>query len=173
MTGGGSSIPEVQALLRVLAGGARRAAEVGTAFGEGAAAIAEGISPEGTLVTVEADPERAKIAREALAGFPNVRLVEGDWRELLPLGPFDFLFLDVHEPKTDPLVLELVAPGGLVVIDDLTPGRAGPDPVRDFWLRGDGASGVEILTTPTTAAILATRRLSPRSRSSAPGTRAR
>jgi predicted O-methyltransferase YrrM len=40
MTAGGSSIPEVQRLLRVLATG-RRVAEAGTAFGEGAAAMAD------------------------------------------------------------------------------------------------------------------------------------
>ena len=41
MTAGGSSLPQVQALLRVLAGGRRRAAEIGTAFGEGAGAGAD------------------------------------------------------------------------------------------------------------------------------------
>ncbi len=39
MTGGGSSLLEVQRLRAVLAAG-RRCAEVGTAFGEGAAAMA-------------------------------------------------------------------------------------------------------------------------------------
>src|SRR5205085_12101399 len=49
VTGGGSSLPEVQRLLAVLAAG-RRCAEVGTAFGEGALAIA---STAASLVTVE------------------------------------------------------------------------------------------------------------------------
>ena len=153
MTAGGSSLPEVQALLRVLAGGRRRAAEIGTAFGEGAAAIAAGLAQGGTLVTVELDRERAEAARAALTG---VTLLEGDWRDALPPhAPFDFLFVDVHAAKTDPFVLELLAPGALVVIDDLTPDRPGPDPVRDFWLRSDAIRAVEILTTPSTAAIVA------------------
>ncbi len=161
MTAGGSSIPEVQALLGVLAGRARRAGELGTAFGEGATAIAKRLPPGGTLVTVEADPVRARQAREALAGLVNVTLVEGDWRELASHGPFDLLFVDIREPKTDPQVLELVAPGGLVVIDDLTPGYPGPDGVREFWLGRPDIAAVEILTTPTTAAILAVRTAAP------------
>jgi predicted O-methyltransferase YrrM len=49
MTGGGSSLPEMQRLLSVLAAG-KRCAEVGTAFGEGAAAMA---STAKSLLTVE------------------------------------------------------------------------------------------------------------------------
>jgi predicted O-methyltransferase YrrM len=60
VTGGGSSLPEVQALLRALATG-RHVAEIGTAFGEGAAAMAEAAP---SVVTVERDPERARVARE-------------------------------------------------------------------------------------------------------------
>ena len=143
--------------MRVLAAGRRRAAEVGTAFGEGALAIAEGLDPGGTLVTVELDPERARIAREALKPFPNVRLIEGDWHELEPLAPFDLLFVDVHEAKTDPAVVELVERGGLVVIDDMTPDRPGLDPIRELWLRNPCVAGTEVLTTPNMGAILATR----------------
>jgi len=85
MTDGGSSIPEVQALLRVLASG-RTAAEAGTAFGKGAQAIAGTAS---SLVTVELDAERAAIARTALVDHANVEVIVGDWREeLSPRGPF-------------------------------------------------------------------------------------
>ena len=58
VTDGGSSLPAVQALLRVLAAG-HRVAEIGTAFGEGAAAMAETARE---LVTVEIDPERVAAA---------------------------------------------------------------------------------------------------------------
>ena len=75
MTAGGSSIPEVRRLLAVLAAG-KRVAEVGTAFGLGAQALA---STAREVVTVEVDPERARVAREALAGLPNVEALEGDW----------------------------------------------------------------------------------------------
>ena len=65
---------EVQALVRALAAG-RDVAEMGAAFGETAAFLAETAR---SVVTVERDPERAAAARERLAGLANVELLEGD-----------------------------------------------------------------------------------------------
>ena len=155
MTAGGSSRPEVQALLRSLAAG-RHAAEIGTAFGEGALAIA---AKAADLVTVELDPDRAESARLALADVANVMLLVGDWRDVLPPhAPFDFVFVDGggQETKTDASVLDLGRSGTIFVLDDLTPGYRGPDPVRELWLGSDRLASAEILTTPTTAAIVAT-----------------
>jgi predicted O-methyltransferase YrrM len=155
VTAGGSSLPEVQALLRTLAAG-RRAAEIGTAFGDGALAIASAATG---LVTVELDPDRAQSARAALAVASNVTLLEGDWRDVLPAyAPFDFVFVDGggQETKTDRSVLDLGRRGTIFVLDDLTPGYHGPDPVRDLWLGSERLASTEVLTTPTTAAILAT-----------------
>ena len=156
MTGGGSSLPEVQRLLAVLAAG-RRCAEVGTAFGEGAAAIA---STAVSLVTVERDAERAAIARGRLRGFDNVELIIGDWRDELPQrGPFDFLFFDGGRFDEAPDAIDLVRPSGFVVKDDLIPGRPiDGDPVRELLFRHSDLLAVEILTTPSTAAIVAVRR---------------
>jgi predicted O-methyltransferase YrrM len=155
LTGGGSSIPEVQRLLMVLAAG-KRCAETGTAFGEGAAAIA---SVAESLMTVEQDAARAAIAAERLTPFDNVELLVGDWREHLPRrGPFDFLFFDAGRFDEAADAIELVAPGGLLLKDDLTPKRSGPDPVRELLFNHPQLVAVEILTTPQTAAILATRR---------------
>jgi predicted O-methyltransferase YrrM len=155
VTGGGSSLPEVQRLLAVLAAG-RRCAETGTAFGEGAAAIA---STAVSLVTVERDPERAAAARERLAGLDNVELVAGDWRDVLPArAPFDFLFFDAGRLDEAPEAVGLLAPGGLLLKDDLTPGRPGPDPVRELLFGHPELVAVEILTTPETAAVVAARR---------------
>jgi len=155
VTGGGSSLPEVQRLLAVLAAG-RRCAETGTAFGEGAAAIA---STAASLVTVEEDPERAAAAADRLAGCDNVELFVGDWRDFLPgRAPFDFLFFDAGRLDEAPDVVELLAPGGLLFKDDLTPERPGPDPVRELLFGHPQLVAVEILTTPQTAAIIAARR---------------
>jgi predicted O-methyltransferase YrrM len=160
MTAGGSSIPEVQQLLRVLATG-RRVAEAGTAFGEAAAAMAETAL---RVVTVESDAERAALAAERLRRFPNVELVTGLWEEHLPSrGPFELVFHDAGNFKRAPdtfgdLVVELLAPGGLVVLDDLTPARPRPDPIRDWVRAHPELEATEILTTPTTAALLIARR---------------
>ena len=155
MTGGGSSIPEVQRLLSVLAAG-RRCAEIGTAFGEGAAAIA---STAASLVTVEVDPERAAVARRRLNGLANVELFVADWRAVLPArAPFEFLFFDGGGLDKSPEAIDLVGPGGLLLKDDLTPGRAGRDPVRELLFEHPELVAVELLTTPTTAAVVAARR---------------
>ncbi len=154
MTDGGSSLPAVQALLRVLATG-RDVAELGTAFGEGAAAIAETAR---SLVTVELDPERAAVARERLAGLEHVEALEGDAYELLRgRGPFGLVFADGGAYDWEQ-ILELLEPAGLLVKDDLTPGRSVEgDPVREFLLRDPRLAAVEILMTPETAAIVAVR----------------
>ena len=151
MTAGGSSIREVQALLRVLALG-RDVAVLGTAFGEGAAALAETAR---SVVTVEQDPERAAIARDRLDGLENVELLEGDWRERLR-GPFGLVFYDAGPPYDVDAALALLEPGGLLVKDDLTPGW-GQDLWRDL-LDDPRVAAVEILTTPETAAIVAVKR---------------
>lgn len=158
MTAGGSSIREVQSLLATLAVG-KRCAEAGTAFGEGAEAIGRVAR---SLVTVELDGDRAAIARERLQGLPNVELVVGDWHdELPPRAPFDLLFLDgggfkQAPDREGPLAVELLRPGGMLVIDDLTPERAEHDPARAFLLRHHRLAATELLTTPHTAAIVAT-----------------
>jgi predicted O-methyltransferase YrrM len=155
VTGGGSSLPEVQRLLAVLAAG-RRCAETGTAFGEGAAAIA---STATSLVTVERDQDRAAIAAERLRGLEHVELFVGDWRNVLPAkAPFEFLFFDAGRLDEAPDAVKLLAPGGLLLKDDLTPGRPGPDPVRDLLFGHPELVAVEILTTPETAAVVAARR---------------
>jgi predicted O-methyltransferase YrrM len=85
-------------------------------------------------------------------------VLEGDWRDVLPPhAPFDFVFVDGggQKTKTDPAVLDLGRRGTIFVLDDLTPGYAGPDPV-ELWLGSKRLASVEIMTTPTTAAIVAT-----------------
>jgi predicted O-methyltransferase YrrM len=156
VTGGGSSLPEVQRLLAVLAVG-RTCAEVGTAFGEGAAAMA---ATARSVVTVETDVARAAIAETRLGALGNVELLVGDWRTFLPQrGPFELVFFDggrFHEASD---AVDLVAPGGFLVKDDLTPGIAiDGDPVRALLFGHPQLEAVEVLTTPSTAAVIAVRR---------------
>jgi predicted O-methyltransferase YrrM len=154
MTGGGSSIPEVQRLLAVLAAG-KKSAEIGTAFGEGAAAIG---STASSLVTVEIDEDRAVLAAQRLAGLTNVEQLTGDWRDHLPArAPFEFLFFDGGRFEEAADAVDLLAPGGLLVKDDLTPDWPQPDPVRELLFNHPQLVAVEILTTPATAAVIAAR----------------
>jgi predicted O-methyltransferase YrrM len=160
-----SCIREVGRLLHVLAGerGRERVGEIGTGCGVGAAWIVSALPPEVSFVTVELDEGRASAARELFEEDENVQVHSGDWHQLM-LGeaPFDLLFYDgggKQRPDLDgEQVVGLLAPRGTVVLDDLTPGRPGPDPVREFWLGHRELAATEVLTTPETAAIVAVRR---------------
>ena len=172
-----SSIPEVGRLLGVLAasrpGG--RLAEIGTGTGVGAAWVVSSMGPEASFVTVEADDERASACERLFAEHPQVRVLRGDWHEVLPPeAPFDFLFFDGGGYKRSPpaqmraeseQALELVAPAGVVVMDNLTPehlwpadGPAWPDALREFWLGNEALVATEFLTTPDSSAIVAVKR---------------
>ena len=141
--------------MRALAAG-RDVAELGAAFGETAALLAETAH---SVVTVERDPERAAVARRRLAGLVEVELLEGDsYEQLHGRGPFGLVFADGGRPYDWEAILELVEPGGLIVKDDLTPGRpVDGDPVREFLLRDPRLAGAEILATPEMAVIVAAR----------------
>ena len=155
MTDGSTAIPEVHALLRVLAAG-RDVLELGSAFGVGAAAMAETARH---VVTIEVDAERASAARERTRGLANVEVLEGDWRELAR-GSYGLVFADAGAYDWE-RVLELTEVGGFIVKDDLTPGRATDgDPVREFLLRDRRLAAVELQTAPQHAAIVAVRRAS-------------
>jgi predicted O-methyltransferase YrrM len=155
LTGGATAIPEVQALVRALATG-RAVAELGAAYGETAALLAETAR---SVVTVELDPERVALARERLHGLANVELLEGDsYERLRGRGPFGLVFADGGRPYDWEAILALTEPGGLIVKDDLTPGRpVEGDDVREFLLRDPRLAAAEILATPELAVIVAAR----------------
>jgi predicted O-methyltransferase YrrM len=172
-----SSIREVGRLLGALAASRPngRLAEIGTGTGVGASWIVSSLGAEASFVTVEADDDRAAACAELFAGVPNVRVLHGDWHKVLPAeAPFDLLFFDGGGWKRSPpsqmraeseLALELVAPGGLVAMDNLTPEHlwpadapTWPDALRELWLGDERLVSTEVLTTPDSSAILATKR---------------
>jgi predicted O-methyltransferase YrrM len=151
VTDGGTAIPEVHALLRVLAA-ERDVLELGSAFGVGAAILAETARH---VVTVELDPERAAATRERVRGLPNVEALEGDWRHVE--GTYGLVFAD-HGDYDWERILALTEVGGFIVKDDLTPGRSmRGDPVREFLLGDPRLVATELLTTQQAAAIVAVR----------------
>jgi predicted O-methyltransferase YrrM len=160
LTGGATAVPEVQVLLRALAA-ARDVAEMGAAYGETAAVLAETAR---SVVTVERDPERLAVARDRLAGLANVELLEGDvYEQLRGRGPFDLVFVDGGLRPVDldrwEAILALVDPGGILVKDDMSPGRpVEGDEVREFLLRDPRLAAAEILVTPEMAVIVAVKR---------------
>jgi predicted O-methyltransferase YrrM len=120
---------EVGALLRVLATAIRatRILEIGTAIGYSGIWLAGALPPGGMLITMEAEPDRAKQARSnfARAGLADrANVMVGDSNLLLAKvsGPFDLIFQDgdKHEysPQLDRLV-DLLRPGGVLVTDNV------------------------------------------------------
>jgi predicted O-methyltransferase YrrM len=156
---GHSSSDATGRLLRVLARRCERAGEIGTGCGVGSAWIASGLAPGGSLATVERDDELVRRVRRLFADVPTVRVRAGDWRELLDEPPFDLLFADGGDAEEHAdAVLEAVAPGGLVVLDDLAPGRAAADdPLRARWLAHPDLAATEVAVSEREAVVLVAR----------------
>jgi predicted O-methyltransferase YrrM len=120
---------EVGALLRVLATaiGATRMLEIGTAIGYSGMWLADALPPNGMLLTIEQDADRARIARanfERAGLSARVTVVIGDAERLLTKisGPFDLIFQDgdkrLYSPTLDRLV-DLLRPRGILLTDNV------------------------------------------------------
>ena len=84
-------------------------------------------------------------------------MLHGDWQEVLPgEAPFDLLFADGGRSKYHEELLGLLAPGGTLVLDDLTPGYDGPDPVRELWLGHPRLLAAELQVSSREAVIVGT-----------------
>jgi predicted O-methyltransferase YrrM len=134
-----AGLPEIQVsppqgrMLEILARamGARTVLEFGTLAGYSTIWLARALPEDGRLITLEADPAYAEVARAnfeqaGLAGLVDLRV--GPALETLPklaaegVGPFDFAFIDadkVHTPDYFAWSLEHVRPGGLIVADNV------------------------------------------------------
>lgn len=120
--------------------GARAILEIGTLAGYSTIWLTRALPPGGRLVTLEADPRHAELARANLgrAGFAGVVDVRvGPALETLPRlaaegqGPFDLIFIDADK-RNNPGYLEwsltLSRPGTLIVADNVVRGGAVADP---------------------------------------------
>ncbi|MGW1297101.1 O-methyltransferase [Streptomyces sp. NPDC002533] len=163
-----SCVPEVGRLLKVAAAAKPHGvvAESGTGFGVGTAWLHSGPGAGARLVTVERDEEIARRAAGVFADDDRVSVLIGDWRLLERHAPFDVFFCDGGGKRDDPeKVVELLAPGGLLVLDDFTPSSQWPprfegevDELRLFYLSHPALDAAEVLTTPTSSVVVAARR---------------
>jgi predicted O-methyltransferase YrrM len=129
--------PPQGALLELLARavGARAILEIGTLAGHSTAWLARALPPGGRVVTLEAEPRYAAVARRNLAALP-VELIEGPALETLPRldGPFDLVFIDADKRSNADYLrwaLRLSRPGTLIVADNVVRGGAVADPGDD------------------------------------------
>ena len=139
--------------------------ESGTGCGFGTAWLRSRLRPHSRIVTVERDPVRAAGAARLFDGDDTVTVLQADWTALRDHAPFALLFLDGGGKTDGPdAVADLIAPGGIVVMDDFTPsdgwppefgGR--PDDLRIAWLTDPRFAAVDVRVSPTESAVLATR----------------
>jgi predicted O-methyltransferase YrrM len=116
--------PPQGALLELLARlvGARAILEIGTLAGYSTLWLARALPPGGRLVTLEADPRHAEVARANLAGIAEV--IAGPALDTLPTlsGPFDLVFIDADKRSNAEYLawaLRLSRPGTLIVADNV------------------------------------------------------
>lgn len=131
--------------LLVRISGARRVLEIGTLGGYSTIWMARGIPADGRVVTIEAEPANAAVARASIdrAGVgERVDIRIGRAEHVLPQlvdePPFDFVFIDADK-ESNTLYLDWAArlghPGTVVVVDNIGRGGRVADPA-------EAASGV-------------------------------
>jgi len=111
--------------------GARKILEIGTLGGYSAIWLARALPSDGRLITLEADPKHAEVARANISRAGLSSLVElrlGPALDTLPrlqaegLGPFDLIFIDADKqniPAYFTYALELSRSGSLVIVDNV------------------------------------------------------
>jgi predicted O-methyltransferase YrrM len=120
--------------------GARTVLELGTLGGYSTIWLARALPADGNLLTLEANPDyarvaQANIARAGLEGIVEMRV--GPALETLPqiadegIGPFDAIFIDAdkqNNPGYLKWALKLSRPGTLIVVDNVVRAGAIIDP---------------------------------------------
>jgi predicted O-methyltransferase YrrM len=117
--------------LQVRISGAKRVLEIGTLGGYSTIWLARAVGEDGHVVTLEANPEHAAVARSNLAAAGlsgRIDLREGLAIETLPLlqkeaaAPFDLIFIDADK-RSNPDYLEwalrLARVGSLIIVDNV------------------------------------------------------
>jgi len=111
--------------------GARLVLEFGTLGGYSAILMARALPEDGKLISLEANPDYAEVARRSIdsAGVgEKVEVLVGPALEALPgleeegAGPFDLVFIDadkVNTPNYFAWALDRTRPGGLIVADNV------------------------------------------------------
>lgn len=132
--------PDVGRLLKILTSmtRGRLALELGTLGGYSGIWITRGLQPDGRLITIESEPSHARFAQEQFERAhlgSRVEIRVGAALDILPtlageLGPgsVDVVFLDAVKreyPDYFQAVRPLVAPGGLVLADNVYATGAG------------------------------------------------
>jgi len=114
--------------------GAKKILEIGTLGGYSTIWMARALPSGGKVITLEADPKHAEVARENIARAGVAEVVDirlGKALDTLPeiesegLGPFDFFFIDADKPSNPDYLawaLKLSRPGSIIIADNVVRG---------------------------------------------------
>jgi predicted O-methyltransferase YrrM len=114
--------------------GARNVLEIGTLGGYSTIWLARALPDGGRVISLEADPKHAEVARANIARAELDTRVEvrlGMALDLLPAlaaeggNPFDFIFIDADKPNNAAYfdwALKLSRPGSIIVVDNVVRG---------------------------------------------------
>jgi len=141
-------------------------AECGTGCGVGAAWLRTGAPKATRVITAELDPALAHGVMDMFAD-DDIDVMHADWTSLADHGPFSLIFLDAGSAKTWPRdeIVDLLEPGGMLVLDDFVPCPTWPplvggrvDVLRQDWLADDRFVSVDVLVAEDTSVIVAVKR---------------
>ena len=131
--------PSVGALLSMYAQllDARAVVEVGTGAGVSGLWLLDGMREDGTLTTIDPEPEHQRAAKESFRAaespLARTRLINGRALDVLPRladGAYDLVFVDgapIEHPQYIAEAVRLLRPGGAVLLHNALLGGRVPD----------------------------------------------
>jgi caffeoyl-CoA O-methyltransferase len=101
--------------------------EIGTYLGYSALCFAEGLAPDGKVITLDVQEDTNRVAREFVAKTEYKDRIEfrlGNAIDVIPTlpGTFDLIFIDADKPNYSnyySLVTDRVRPGGFIIADNV------------------------------------------------------
>lgn len=116
------------------------ALEIGTAIGFSTILIAERLTTDGHITTIDRNPKMTVHARKNFKAFgleDKISLIEEDAAEVLQAltGPYDFVFMDSAKAKYYdffPDVMTILKTNGILVVDDVLQGGTIVDDIEDI-----------------------------------------
>ncbi len=159
--------PSVGALLSMYAQllGARAVVEVGTGAGISGLWLLDGMREDGTLTTIDSEPEHQRAAKDAFRAADiataRTRLINGRALDVLPRladGAYDLVFIDaapLEQPQYVEQAVRLLREGGALLMYNALLGGRVPDPAqRDAATQAVRAATRAVAEDPDLTSVL-------------------
>ena len=140
--------------------------ELATGCGVATAWIVSALSPATSFFTVDSDEARSAAVRAMFDRSLNVRVMHGDWRDLMESWRFNMLFAGYNSQRSTvpKVLLDSLREGGLILFDGLPPQERmtlseqnDAKQVRDYWHNQPKVYALEVGVSASETVLLATR----------------